>query len=243
MAALLAGALGAPDVRVPDLLFAQACGHGDPAALSELDAQLRDVVPRFVAHLRLSTDELDEVQQSLRAKLLTSASGRSPSIFQYSGRADFGGWLRVVAVREGLQLKRRSSKTVERDLAAAHDEAPVLEPVLLALKERYRDQFRVAFADAVASLDPEQRTILRFSIIDRLSFDQIGRACNVHAATVSRRLAQLRDLIGKRTAKALGTRLGLDAREIASVMRLIESQLDASVSRVLADGVDPAGAP
>ena len=221
-----------PGMHVTEVLLAHASAAGDDAALLVIDGLVRDQVPLFVAHLRLSSDDLAEVQQRLRMKLFTAAPGRQAGILQYAGRAELGGWLRVVAIREGLQLKR--SQPSAQVTAAGIDTHPgVLDPALAALKATYRGEFRVAFAEAVDGLAPEQRTLLRFAVIDQLTLDQIGQAANVHAATVSRRLAQIRELLARRTAVRLGARLGLDAAEVASALRLIESQLDASVSRVL----------
>jgi RNA polymerase sigma-70 factor, ECF subfamily len=225
--------IGLMIARLSDLWLAHRAGLGDSAAVSQFDAQYLRRVPEFLAHLRLSSADIADVQQQLLRNLCASDGERIPLLWQYSGRADIAGWLRVVAVREGLQLKRRDQASVQRHQRAAAEEIGLSDPLVNALKTKYRDEFRKAFAVAMQQLDPKARSMLRLQVVEQLTLDEIGRALRVHAATASRWLSQARSDLHRLTCAQLATQLQLADDDVDSAMRLIASELDASVSRVL----------
>jgi len=223
--------------RLADVWLTHGAGAGDAAALAELHARHLQRIPEYLAQLRLAPADVADVQQHVRQRLCTTdtSADREPVLWQYTARADLAGWLRIIALREGLALKRRDGALTQRHQRAAVGEIAVADPVLRALKSKYRDEFRRAFAAAMQQLDAKSRSILRLQVIEQLTLDQIGQALRVHAATASRWLSQARADLHRLTCVQLANQLQLGDDEVESAMRLIASELDASVSRVLAD--------
>jgi RNA polymerase sigma-70 factor (ECF subfamily) len=161
--------------------------------------------------------------------LFVPRAERPPAILDYAGRGPLRGWLRVTATREVLRLLKRGGREVE--LEDRMLEAPTLgdDPALAALKERYRDALANAFREALAALGARERTLLRYQLVDGLSIDDIGAIYQVHRATAARWLVKVRDELIDRTYRTLADRLGLDAADVPSVVRLVQSQLEVSV--------------
>ena len=117
--ATLAQYLLTPDEEVsPDLLtshardmfLAAACGAGDAVALSILESGPLREIPDFVARIDAQPDFAAEVAQTVRQKLLVApAPGQPGKIAEYRGAGPLGGWIRVIAVRVALDLKRAQS--------------------------------------------------------------------------------------------------------------------------------------
>ncbi len=75
--------------------------------------------------------------------------------------------------------------------------------------------------------------MLRYHFLQGLNIEQIGAIHSVHRATVARWLASLRKDLLESTREALARRLDVGDAEVESIMRLIRSQLDASIERLL----------
>jgi len=123
---------------------------------------------------------------------------------------------------------RQRSRTSPTNLIREPRRAAI-DPLLAALKSRYRDEFRDAFAETAAVLTDRERTLLRYRFLDGLSIDEIGVLYRVHRATVARWLAATRETLFEGTRTRLMSRLAVSDSEVDSVLRLIDSQLDASL--------------
>ncbi|MBN1606671.1 MAG: transcriptional regulator, partial [Polyangiaceae bacterium] len=66
-----------------------------------------------------------------------------------------------------------------------------------------------------------------------LTIDEIAAAFGIHRATAARRVARARSALLAATRRELGERLRMSTAALKSVMRLIQSQLHASVRRLL----------
>jgi RNA polymerase sigma-70 factor (ECF subfamily) len=96
---------------VEDLFLAFGCAEGLPTAIAAFEREQLTPLRRFVAW----TDKkrAAEVQQRVREYVLVAPRGDKPRIFQYSGRSRLKSWLRVVAVRCLLRLRRRDSAAAD----------------------------------------------------------------------------------------------------------------------------------
>ncbi|HEU4535220.1 MAG TPA: hypothetical protein VFS00_13925, partial [Polyangiaceae bacterium] len=159
-----------------------------------------------------------------------------PRVADFSGRGAIGAWARVVAVRQAVVLLRRQRRElpVEDDELARKLE-PDAGPELGHLKERYRDEFKAAFAEALGALSGAERALLRQHALDGLSIDKLAALYKIHRATAARRVEAARRAALEQTRRALGRRLRLEADELDSVMRLIESRLDVTLSPLLSE--------
>lgn len=228
--------------HLEDLYLACACAAGDNTAITTLEARWLTELPAYLGRLHPTPDELAEVRQRLRERILVAGpDGSPPRIASFTGEGPLGAWLRVAAVRIALDLRRRAPLDERASTRRELTDVAADEPALAGLKEAYRQHFRAAFADALAALAPRQRNVLRYQLLDGLSLAEIGALHGVHEATASRWAAGARDELRAATRTRLRSRLEVDAHEVDSILRLIESHLDASISRIL--GSDPNAKP
>jgi RNA polymerase sigma-70 factor (ECF subfamily) len=87
----------------------------------------------------------------------------------------------------------------------------------------------------LAGLSDRERTLLRLHLLGRLRLDQIAPMFQVDASTISRWLAAARAGILAQTRKFLAGRLHVSSREFTSIARLLRSQIDVSLARLLKD--------
>jgi RNA polymerase sigma-70 factor, ECF subfamily len=220
---------------IADLYLACACFHGDAAAHAQFDGLLGEVDAAARA-VRASADVIDEVKQLLRAQLLLGGDGKSPAIGGFAGRGSLRAWIRISATRELVRQVKRQQRDRPLDEAVLEAE-PGADPLLDGLKQRYRDELKAAVTDAIAALDAQDRTLLRHQLLDHLTLDQIAALYGVHRATAARWLAKVRAALAGGTQKALAERLKLEADEVSSVIRMVQSRFDVSVDRLLADDI------
>jgi RNA polymerase sigma-70 factor, ECF subfamily len=230
-AAFVAARLGETvpeDDVAADLLLACGCAEGDEAALRAFDDEQLADTPRLVARIEREPAAVEEIKQRLRERLLLPRDGAPPRIADYRGKGRLASWLRVAAIRIALDLQasRPSVPLTDDDLVGR-------DPELDYLRERYRDAFREAFTAALDELEGRDRTVLRMHLIDGLGIDRIGQLYEVHRATAARWLERARAELFEATRRRLGDRLGVSASEFASIVRLVRSDLDVSVCRIL----------
>lgn len=236
--ALVAALAGLPasvaelqEEAIAEVALALACARGDSAALTKLDAIYFAPARRALAAMKLDGGLEEEALQEARAKLLVAEDG-PPRIVGYAGRGSLRGLVKVTATRAALSLLRKAGREAPGDEAIL-DEAGPTDPELDFLKERYRAAFRAAFADAVATLEPRERNLLRLHFLRKVTLEALASMYGVHRATIVRQLAQVRAELDRRTRAALAERLGEDRRELDSIMDLVRSRFDASVERLL----------
>jgi RNA polymerase sigma-70 factor (ECF subfamily) len=213
---------------VADLYLACAIGQGNAAALRAFEAQLEHVAGA-IAHLDGGSALVGDVTSAVRERVLGAAAGGKAKIFAYRGRGDLRGWLRVIAVREALQLirARRREAPMPDDLATKLE----VEPPSLATEERL--VYREAFTAALATLTPRDRNLLRQQYIYGANIDELGALYGVHRATVARWIAQIRDTLLHRTRHHIGEALRLSGDELDSAMGRIGDHLDYSLRHTL----------
>ena len=219
-------------VHAADLWIAAACAAGDARALALFDERYIGPLGGVLRATGLDPDQIDEVRQELRRKLLV-ADGETPRIADYSGRADLRTWMRTSAIRLAIDLMRR-----RRDIPVDDEELAIVpaladDPELAHMKDRYRDELRAAIGEAIAQLEPRDRLLLKYSYIDGLSIDRVGAIYGIHRATAARWLGSAREALSLRTHELLSKRLGVTSSQLRSIARLVESQLDLSIRRLL----------
>jgi RNA polymerase sigma-70 factor, ECF subfamily len=215
-------------IHAADLFLACACMHGDEGAWRELDRHHLQRVPAFVARIDASPAFADDVKQRLGEKLVKDADGPG-KLALYTGRGPFGAWLRVAAIREAQNGKRRGRRTVDANdvalVATEHD------PEVQLLKQRYAKEFTDAFKSVLVTLSADERNVLRLHYLDGLTIEEVGKTYRVSRATAARWIASARDTIIERTQAALGDRLGDSAPRPQSMLAFVKSQLDLSLAR------------
>jgi RNA polymerase sigma-70 factor (ECF subfamily) len=140
-------------------------------------------------------------------------------------------------VRTALKQLHRDHRLVPVDEQvfiefAASTEDAELEP----FKQRYRDRLRAAFHAGVEQLAVRQRNLLRQYYLDGLTIDDLGALYRVHRATAARWITELRGELLANVLRALETDFTVDRDELSSVIRLVRSQLELSLDRLLPSG-------
>jgi len=222
-------------MQTDDLYLACGCATGDPGALAGFEERCSAVIARAIASTGASPSERADLGQVVRQRLLVApASGGAPRIATYSARGSLPAWVRVVVTREAARMLPRA----RREVAAADDELDGLlagndDPEIGYLKRLYRAEFKQAFHAAVEALDDRARLVLRQHTLDGLGIDRLATLHRVHRATAARWVEAAREAVLAGTQRELTLRLRLSRGELASMMRLIQSQLDVSLARVL----------
>ena len=243
---LAAALISAP---AADLVLAAACSAQEPTAHAAFDSVLTEV-DAAGASTRSTRDLIDDVKQLIRVQLLVAKDGKPPGITGYRGKGPLRGWVRITATRELIRHQRKRARelpagmpgspgagmAIDRPLDEALGDAA--DPLLSELKAEYRSEFATALREAIAELSAEDRTLLRQQIVDHLSIDEIGAAFGVHRATAARWLQRARGALVAVTRGRLAVRLKVSVDEVDSVIRLVQSQLDASVVRYLREEDD-----
>jgi RNA polymerase sigma-70 factor (ECF subfamily) len=219
------------DLKVADLYLACACLDGESAALKAFD-ELLDEVARKLRRAEISDDTLAEAKQITRQVLLPRAEA-PPPLADYTGRGALFSWLRVVMARELVRVLGSASRQVALSSAQAALPDGDDDPETAYLKAHYENEFKQAFAAAMGELAADDRRALRYAIVERMSIDEIARLERIHRATAARDIARARARLADRTRAVLQARLCVEPAQLESVLRLVSSQLDVSVCRLL----------
>jgi RNA polymerase sigma-70 factor (ECF subfamily) len=229
----------APDalerLRIEDLYVACACVHKSPRGIAAVDARYFPEIDGALRKMSLPTAKIEDVKQALRHQLFVGAAGEAPRIAQYDGAGDLKAWLRVTAVRAALKVIRKDKRE-----APSGDEAlfegtagASSDPELAYIKHVYRDRFKAAFQASLDALDDREKTLLRQSVVDGLSIDELSSLHGVHRATVARWLAKAKETLLDGTRKHFMQSARISKNECESILRLVQSQLDATIRRRL----------
>ncbi len=229
-----------PRLRIDDLFLAWWAGRGDHDGIVAFEAAFAQDLDRLVARFhRLPESEL---RQRLRIKLFVGTATTPPRIADYSGFGFLQNWLRVTAARTFVDVARSDqSMRYEEEL----DEGELLglsspsDPRLEHLRLQLGGAVKRAFAAAVTSLAPRQRTFLRHAYVDRLTLDQIALTYGIHRATVARTLASARDHLTENTRAVVAAELGVASEDLTSAIAALDTNLELSLSRLLRSAPGP----
>jgi RNA polymerase sigma-70 factor, ECF subfamily len=213
-----------------DLYLACGCAIGNTAALALLEQRHVPAIEAIVRS-KLTATLADEALQRVREHLFVGADAH---IRDYSGRGELGKWLAITAVRAGLRILRETRREVaadDGDLGHLVDTSGDAE--LQHLRARYREDFKLAFADAFAELAARDRNLLRASVLDGKGIDAIGELHGIHRSTASRWLAAAREELIKRTKAALRARLQISPAEVESILKVLADQVDVTLEGLL----------
>ena len=225
-----------------DLYLAAACVARDPAALASFDREILASARGAIAAVEASSEFIDEALQRLRAAMLVGDDGAPPRLATYAGRGPLRAWIGIAAARTALMMRRtqrraREVPASEDDWASSLAMISTNNPELELLKRQYAVAFERALGDAVRTLEPRLRSVLKMSFVDALSIDDIGAVYAVHRATAARWIGRACDEVFETTRALLAERLALTPTELDRMTALVRSQLDVSLSQLLPEDV------
>lgn len=211
---------------VTDLWLACGITRGVPGALRELEVRLTAVAPA-IAHLDGGSALVADVTAAVRERVL--GSDGNGKIADYRGRGDLRGWLRVVAVREALQIlrARKREAPISADLAERIDDRGA------DLLPDERRAYREAFDRALATLTPRERNLLKQQYVYGATIDELGALYGVHRATAARWLAQIRDTLMHRTRGHIAEAMRLTGTDLESAMGKLAEHVEFSLRHTL----------
>jgi RNA polymerase sigma-70 factor (ECF subfamily) len=214
-------------LHVADLFLACACLEGCAPAIARMQREHLAYVPQILHSYGRAV--VDEIVETLPERLFVGAPAR---LSQYRGRAKLRTWLKTVLFNyaRDVQRKRRVALPIEdsADLVDAIG-MPAPAPGGTALAA----DVRRAVSEAIARLEPKQRTLLRGLYIEGLTLRELGAPDGVDASTTFHRLKRIYGLLRDDVEAALGERLRLGAGECQSLVRSMLSGLELSISRLL----------
>jgi RNA polymerase sigma-70 factor (ECF subfamily) len=222
-------------LRPGDIYLAAGCAAGDASAIGAFDRNFMREVDIALARMRIGPPRSNDVKQLVRQRLFVGPPGQPGKIAEYAGRGDLRRWVRAVAVRTCLNDLRKGKNEIltDDDQLIAQQAIPGDDPEIEYMKRTYADQFRTAFAEALANLGAREQTLLRYHHVDGLNIDEIGAIYRVHRVTAFRWLEKAKDQLVKATLDTLRARLKLTPTELDSVLRMIRSQVHLSLVRHL----------
>ncbi len=225
-------------LAVTDLYLALACLKHDPSALQVLDRRLRDVA--LLLRSQANESQLEEAIQRSRERLLISAHGKAPKLALYNGRGPLSAFVRIVVLNvlrnlistEGPQRNHREPGERDGHIASSLD----VERRFGAIDQQVK--FKEAFRAAVRALPLRDRTLLRLSVLEGLSIDELAPLYKVSRATVARWLSSARDALALTTKEHLQEYLKLDEVEAQRLLESVKTGFELSLSDVFRDSLN-----
>jgi RNA polymerase sigma-70 factor, ECF subfamily len=221
---------GMPDAEhAVDWALAAGCTAGLPEAIATVERTVLCDVPHFIRRIDASPSFAEELVQTLRERLLVTPVDGVARIGSYTGRGPLGGWIRVVAVRLALELKRK--ETVQAPENAADRLVDLaLGPEDHVAKNEHTEAAQTALRIALTTLTTRQRNLLRLRFAEGWSPEDLGKTYGVHRGTIARWVQEAREHVKAAMAKELAKILGFSEDEMPSVMRAVESRLELTFS-------------
>lgn len=153
--------------------------RGDREAQREIYARTADRIYRLLLRMTRNPDDAFELVQETYLRAFTRIS-------QFDGRSALATWLYGIAVNEGLQFLRRSTRRRTQELE------PSLDPPD-ADSDNDRAYVQLDVEDALAALAPDDRAILLLRYQEGLDYAAIAEIAGCPPGTVASRLSRARE--------------------------------------------------
>ncbi len=216
------------EIRADDLCLIVACERGDEQAWEYLVANFDSTVKSAARKISSNNEDAEDLASSIWAELYglrQDADGNKKSkLAYYSGRGSLAGWLRAVVSQLAVDQFRKTSKIVQieedrefENLASEdgnHLGPHTENPEDLLTEKQTSSDVSEALSAAVASLEAEDRLILKLYYFDDLKLKDIAATFGYHEATASRKLTRVQTEIRKSVEKSLRQRHGWTDSEV-----------------------------
>jgi RNA polymerase sigma-70 factor (ECF subfamily) len=226
------------NLHATDLALAWACSSERPGAVAAFEARFGASMRAVAA--RYAGDDVDaqDVVQGIRERLFGRAG--ASKIADYRGAGALHKWVEISIRRAGLDHVRARGRRPEiaSDDERLDERVREFDPELEYMKEAYRGAFEQALSDALRSLEPRQRNVLRHRLVYAVQIEEIAAIYGVNRKTITRWIAAAQDQLLEAVRATLRARLQLPPEELTSLMRLVRSRLDFSLSAALRSSGD-----
>lgn len=221
----------------PGVALACALFHQVPEARTAFE---KHVVPRVRQGLQRAGAtgfELDELVQDALTRVLVENGGER--LKQFRGQGTFAAFVVTVAMR---LFSTRRGKTRHESGGEGLDALPLALDLEKHLsRHQNRAHFAEAFRGALDALDPRQRTLLKLSLVNGSSIDELAPMYQVSRASVARWLVQAREQLRAETLKRLAGTTRLERGDLEGLMASLESGFDVSLRRFIAEATPSIG--
>lgn len=175
---------------------------------------------------------IDEFVQDLLSRAFVG-DGAAPLLASYAPTGALAAWLQVVTIRAAVRASTRRVRDLRRDEEDLGDFCAAMvddSPEVLALKDSYQAEFRAAFRRAAEALSADDRALLRGHLIEGRTTEALAGIHSVDRSTVSRWLSRIRTRLASEVRAELAKHKRLTGPECESVIRMLDSRLDFSLS-------------
>jgi RNA polymerase sigma-70 factor (ECF subfamily) len=214
-----------------DLYLACGCVERTPGAAAAFTAAFQPTIRRAVARVLAGSAEREDAEARTMDMLLVG--GGQPKLSQYLGQGPLEHWIAVVAIRVAVSMARGETAELRLRQKAAADATVGVSAELQLMKHELRMELEAAVGEALARLPDRERLVLRLYLVSGMTLEAIGKSFDVTHSTVSRWLTHARESILADVQRSLGERLKVANADLASFARLVMSELDVSVTRLL----------
>ena len=250
-----AGEIGSfvDEIHANDLCLIVACERNDEKAWEDLVANFDGVVKSAARKIAANTEDADDLASSIWAELYglkqREDGTRKTKLAYYSGRGSLGGWLRAIISQMAVDRFRKESRMVQieepREFEILAEESSnnshgpqvvshAENPEVIFSDKQSSNDVAEALAEAVASLEAEDRLILKMYYFDDLKLKDIAAVFGYHEATASRKLVRVQNDIRKTVEKGLKTRHGWSDGEIKRYLSDTAAGLGISFEKMFA---------
>lgn len=240
------------EIRADDLCLIVACERADEAAWVDLVRNFDATVKSAARKYAKNAEDAEDLAGSIWAELYglkKDADGKlKTKLSYYSGRGSLGGWLRAVTNQLAVDQFRKESKFVQieeprefenlaNESSENSDNVKVVHgsdnPEENFSRQQTEKDVSDALKSAIATLDAEDRLILKLYYFDDLKLKDIGATLGFHEATASRKLVRIQTEIRKSVEKNLQTKHGWQQDEVKRHLADAASKLGMNFEKLL----------
>lgn len=215
---------------VSDLYLAAACAADVPGALQLFRMRMFPVVAHAARTYDASVPFAEEVYQRLCEVMFVGAPDSPAKIRQYGGEGPLAKYIGTAARRVALRMATKSARFQGEEALVEHfSQIHTQETAILKLQ--HRDLFNRALAIGLRALSDRERLVLRLNLNHRVSTTKLAAMYGVSQPTISRWIQRAARTIFKKVKELVCDELEIDTRELQSLLFLVRSQIEISISQ------------
>jgi RNA polymerase sigma-70 factor (ECF subfamily) len=241
------------EIHSDDLCLIIACEKSDEKAWEDLVAGFDPVVKSAARKIAPNAEDAEDLASSIWAELYGLKQGddgeRKTKLVYYSGRGSLGGWLRAIISQMAVDRYRKQSRIVQieetREFENLAEESSnnsnnssvvthTDDPEKVFTEKQTSQDVAAALRTAIASLEAEDRLVLKMYYFDDLKLKDIAAVFGYHEATASRKLVRVQNDIRKAVEKTLKTRHGWSDGEVQKYLSETAAGLGISFEKMFA---------
>ena len=220
------------DLPAEDIYLACACAAHLPGAATAFERKFGAVIRRAIARVLSTQDERQEAEQRTWHRIFVEDGQGPPRITQYLGQGPLEAWVAVASMRIAVSFHRAESTERRLRTRIIADTAEV-DPEWRSMKGELRPAFEAAVSTALGELEARERMIVKLHIVSGMTIEAISKTLGVTRQAVSKTFTNTRKRILSDVEVFLQRRLHIPEEDLSSVLRLVASRLDLSISRAL----------